>query len=70
MAVIGGTGMGKSSLLNAVLGEMSSAPSSSVPYYRGTVAYVPQQAWILQDTVRENIIFGKPYDEEKYVVEF
>jgi ABC-type Mn2+/Zn2+ transport system ATPase subunit len=35
--------MGKSSLLNAVLGEMSAAPSSKLPYYRGTVAYVPQQ---------------------------
>lgn len=43
IAIVGGTGQGKSSLLNAVMGEMSSAPNQPYPYYRGNVAYVPQQ---------------------------
>jgi len=30
------------------------------------VAYVPQAAFIYNATVRENILFGQPYDEDKY----
>ena len=30
------------------------------------LAYVPQQAWIMNATVRENILFGMEYDEERY----
>lgn len=30
------------------------------------MAYVSQQAWIQNLTVRDNITFGKPLDEEKY----
>lgn len=32
----------------------------------GEIAYVPQQSWIQNLTVRENITFGKPYDENLY----
>lgn len=35
-------------------------------YAAGSLAYVPQTAWIPNDSVRNNILFGKPYDEEKY----
>lgn len=31
----------------------------------GSVAYVSQQAWIFNETVRENIIFGLPFDQNK-----
>lgn len=31
----------------------------------GGFAYVAQQAWILNDSLRENILFGKEYDEDK-----
>lgn len=30
------------------------------------MAYVPQQAWIQNATLRDNILFGKPYVEQKY----
>lgn len=33
---------------------------------QGSVAYVPQQAWIQNATLRDNILFGKPYNEQKY----
>ena len=33
---------------------------------RGAVAYVPQESWIFNDTLRNNILFGLPYDEERY----
>jgi ATP-binding cassette, subfamily C (CFTR/MRP), member 1 len=32
----------------------------------GQIAYVPQQAWIQNLTIRDNILFGKPYNETKY----
>lgn len=32
----------------------------------GDLAYVAQQAWIFNATLRENVLFGMEYDEEKY----
>jgi ABC-type transport system involved in cytochrome bd biosynthesis fused ATPase/permease subunit len=32
----------------------------------GSVAYVSQSAWIQSGTIRENILFGKPFDRERY----
>jgi ABC-type multidrug transport system fused ATPase/permease subunit len=32
----------------------------------GTIAYVPQSPWVQNLSLRDNILFGMPYDEEKY----
>jgi ATP-binding cassette subfamily C (CFTR/MRP) protein 1 len=32
----------------------------------GTIAYASQVPWIMNDTIKNNILFGKPYDEKKY----
>lgn len=32
----------------------------------GSIAYVPQQAWIQNATLQDNILFGKPLDKQKY----
>ncbi|CAO3570392.1 unnamed protein product [Mortierella alpina] len=63
-AIAGRIGQGKSSLLNAIMGEMYKLNGTVTVY--GDLAYVPQQAWIINATVRDNILFGKPYDQEKY----
>lgn len=34
--------------------------------FQGTVAYVPQQAWILNATVEDNILFGMKMDRTRY----
>ena len=34
--------------------------------FQGTIAYVPQQAWIQNATLRNNILFGKNYRSSKY----
>lgn len=34
--------------------------------HQGSIAYVPQQAWIQNATVRDNILFGKPFNRKKY----
>uniref|UniRef100_A0A8C4NUQ3 ABC-type glutathione-S-conjugate transporter n=1 Tax=Dicentrarchus labrax TaxID=13489 RepID=A0A8C4NUQ3_DICLA len=57
VAVVGHVGSGKSSLLSAMLGETEKRTGRvSV---KGSVAYVPQQAWIQNATVQDNIIFGR-----------
>lgn len=63
-AVIGRVGSGKSSLCSAILNE--SILGEGRVAVKGQVAYVAQTAWILNATVRDNILFGAPYDEEKY----
>eukprot|EP01125_Pyxidicula_operculata_P007654 TRINITY_DN2595_c0_g1_i1.p1 TRINITY_DN2595_c0_g1~~TRINITY_DN2595_c0_g1_i1.p1 ORF type:complete len:1040 (-),score=251.73 TRINITY_DN2595_c0_g1_i1:92-3211(-) len=62
--VIGAVGSGKSSLSMAILGEIPLA--SGEIYVNDDLAYVPQQAWIFNGTVRDNIIFGMPYDDKKF----
>uniref|UniRef100_A0A4W4EQB9 ATP-binding cassette, sub-family C (CFTR/MRP), member 3 n=1 Tax=Electrophorus electricus TaxID=8005 RepID=A0A4W4EQB9_ELEEL len=62
LAVVGHVGCGKSSLVSALLGEMENLEGE----ISGSVAYVPQQAWIQNATLRDNILFGKPYVEQKY----
>ncbi|KAG0223167.1 hypothetical protein BGW42_006079 [Actinomortierella wolfii] len=64
VAVVGAVGSGKSSLLNALVGEMRKA-SGSIEF-GGSVGYSPQSAWIQNATVKDNILFGLPYDEAKY----
>ncbi|KAG9319546.1 hypothetical protein KVV02_005603, partial [Mortierella alpina] len=63
--VVGRVGQGKSSLAGALLGEMYKYSGSVVAY--GSLAYVAQSAWILNDTVRNNILFGHGYDKERYL---
>ncbi|KAF9120403.1 hypothetical protein BGW39_011397 [Mortierella sp. 14UC] len=63
-AVVGRIGQGKSSLLSAILGEMYTLQGRVSIH--GRVAYVPQHAWILNASVRDNILFGEPYDESRY----
>lgn len=64
LAVVGHVGCGKSSLLSALLGEVEKLEGEVS--IRGSVAYVPQQAWIQNSTLRDNILFGKPYNEQQY----
>uniref|UniRef100_A0A665WWK1 ATP-binding cassette, sub-family C (CFTR/MRP), member 3 n=1 Tax=Echeneis naucrates TaxID=173247 RepID=A0A665WWK1_ECHNA len=64
LAVVGHVGCGKSSLISALLGETEKLEGEVS--IRGSVAYVPQQAWIQNATLRDNILFGKPYNEQKY----
>ncbi|OQR89499.1 ATP-binding Cassette (ABC) Superfamily, partial [Achlya hypogyna] len=59
VVVHGAVGQGKSSLCSILLGEMHKAGGSV--FVGGRVAYFAQQSWIQNTTIRENILFGKPY---------
>ncbi|EGZ18266.1 multidrug resistance protein ABC superfamily [Phytophthora sojae] len=62
--VVGPVGSGKSSLVNAILGEMHQLRGTRE--VRGDVAYASQQAWIQNLAVRDNILFGESYDADHY----
>ena len=54
VAVVGSTGEGKTSLVSAMLGEIPAMAADTSVIIRGTVAYVPQVAWIFNATVSWN----------------
>ncbi|NXK48651.1 MRP3 protein, partial [Chauna torquata] len=64
VAIVGHVGCGKSSLVSALLGEMEKLEGEVA--VKGSVAYVPQQAWIQNATLKDNILFGQAPNEQKY----
>ncbi|XP_066856784.1 ATP-binding cassette sub-family C member 9 isoform X6 [Anser cygnoides] len=79
--IVGQVGCGKSSLLLAILGEMQtlegkvhwSNVNETEPSFeasrsrnRYSVAYAAQKPWLLNATVEENIIFGSPFNKQRY----
>ncbi|XP_038067188.1 ATP-binding cassette sub-family C member 9-like [Patiria miniata] len=65
--VIGSVGSGKSSLVSAIQGEMTTL-SGNVQFNESTlsVAYGAQKAWLINDTLKGNILFGEEFDNKKY----
>ncbi|XP_054155714.1 ATP-binding cassette sub-family C member 2-like [Oppia nitens] len=66
VAIVGDVGSGKSSLLSAIIGDMELIEGTVNVRPGVNMAYVPQQAWIQNATIKQNIMFGKPFDEELY----
>ncbi|CAG8547028.1 11089_t:CDS:10 [Funneliformis mosseae] len=64
VAVVGSVGSGKSSLLSALVGEMKKVHGEVE--FGGNVGYCPQTAWIQNATLRDNILFGLPFNDERY----
>ncbi|KAK9392721.1 multidrug resistance-associated protein 9-like [Crotalus adamanteus] len=64
LGICGNVGSGKTSLLKAVLGQIYLYRGKVV--VNGTLAYMSQQAWIFHGSVRDNILFGEDYDEQRY----
>ena len=62
--ITGQVGSGKSILLSAIAGEVPGTDGTIK--CKGVLAYVPQIPWVFSGTIRENILFGEPYDETKY----
>jgi ABC-type multidrug transport system fused ATPase/permease subunit len=64
MMVAGPVASGKSNLLKSILGDLTICEGTCS--VSASKAYVPQTPWTALGTVRENILFGKPYDEAYY----
>ncbi|GFN95555.1 canalicular multispecific organic anion transporter 1 [Plakobranchus ocellatus] len=64
--VVGAVGSGKSSLLSAFLGEMVQVSGNIFKSRNINMAYVSQRPWLLNASLKENILFGKPFVWRKY----
>ncbi|SPP86203.1 probable multidrug resistance-associated protein lethal(2)03659 isoform X2 [Drosophila guanche] len=64
LGIVGRTGSGKSSLMQAILGELRS--ESGEIKVNGTISYASQEPWLFSGTVRQNILFGQPMDRRRY----
>jgi len=72
--VVGSVGAGKSSLLSCILGDMEpldpscnvKLPHKSASDKHNYTSYCSQTPWVVNDTLRGNILFGRAYDEARY----
>ncbi len=64
VVVVGAVGSGKSALIASLLGDLELVAGTAD--VAGSVAFVSQQAWILNDTIRANVLFGLELDEARY----
>jgi ABC-type multidrug transport system fused ATPase/permease subunit len=60
VAIVGEVGSGKTSLLDALLGNLHPTPDSGKFEINGTIAYCSQKPWIMTGSVKDNIVFGNP----------
>ncbi|KAJ2115485.1 hypothetical protein IW146_002281 [Coemansia sp. RSA 922] len=65
VAVVGAVGSGKSSLASALVGEMKRV--SGTMSFGGSLSYAPQVPWVTNASIRDNITFGLPLDQERYI---
>ncbi|XP_071784145.1 ATP-binding cassette sub-family C member 9-like isoform X2 [Asterias amurensis] len=66
MVVIGQIGSGKSSLISAILGEMTTESGMVQVRDRNQVAFAAQKPWLLNTSLQENILFSQPMDSKRY----
>ncbi len=62
--IIGQVGSGKTSLLHAILGELEKTSGSVT--VNGSISYAAQSSYVMNMTLRDNVLFGSEYDAEKY----
>lgn len=67
IGVMGKIGSGKTLLLDGILAEITKTSGIiAVNDDHKGFGYVKQNPWLQRGTIRDNILFGKPYDHNKY----
>ncbi|KAL7549818.1 hypothetical protein ACHAWF_013061 [Thalassiosira exigua] len=67
LAVVGSVASGKSTLIQGLLGDVRSSDKTRISTADGAaVSYAAQTPFVLSATVRDNILFGSEFDEERY----
>ncbi|MCX6444792.1 MAG: ABC transporter ATP-binding protein, partial [Actinobacteria bacterium] len=74
VAIVGPSGSGKTSLVDVLLGSISptigkvlisnNEPASAIAEWPGSIAYVPQDVYVIDGTVKENLTVGMPEDDQ------
>jgi ATP-binding cassette subfamily C (CFTR/MRP) protein 1 len=64
VCIIGPVGSGKSSMLNAIFGYIQKTSGDIAVH--GKISYCAQNPWLINATVKDNILFGNQYVKEKY----
>lgn len=64
IGVIGGIGSGKSTLLLSMMNELNVLFGRAQK--NGSIAYIPQQSFMMNETIQNNILFGKPFEQYRY----
>ncbi|XP_067634870.1 probable multidrug resistance-associated protein lethal(2)03659 [Eurosta solidaginis] len=64
VGIVGNVGVGKSTLLNSILGELEITKGNMEIH--GRISYAPQEAWIFEASIRDNICFVEPFDAQRY----
>ncbi|KAL7548136.1 hypothetical protein ACHAWF_011427 [Thalassiosira exigua] len=63
--IVGAVASGKSALLHALAGELPVSKGNVARKY-SSLSYAVQVPWIMDASIRENIVMGLPFDEKKY----
>ena len=64
--VIGRVGAGKTALLQGLLGELDLEEGHLVKPADTPIAYCLQTPWLESMTIRDNVLFNSPYDDDRY----
>ncbi|EGR31435.1 hypothetical protein IMG5_109740 [Ichthyophthirius multifiliis] len=64
--IIGKVGSGKSAIIDLILNELITEGDNNIMYKNGTLAYVSQNNWLQNTTVKQNILFGLQYNKQLY----
>ncbi|XP_056643788.1 probable multidrug resistance-associated protein lethal(2)03659 isoform X1 [Diorhabda sublineata] len=64
VAVVGAVGSGKTTLLHVIMKELE-LESGSIAVH-GTISYASQEPWLFGGSIRQNILFGQEFDQQKY----
>lgn len=65
IGICGSVAVGKSSFLNAILGQLKL--QNGHVSIDGSIAYVSQQAWIMNCSLKDNILFGESFDGKRFI---
>lgn len=62
-AIVGPVGASKTTLLQTILGELDLDDGTLT--VNGSVCYAAQEPWIFEGTIKQNILFTEPYDDDR-----
>ncbi len=65
-AVVGPSGAGKTALISALLEEIDRLRGNVAWHLPSAVAFTGQNPWLLNASVRDNILLGRPFKEKRY----